>query len=348
MLKWRFGANNPALHCSAAERLPGEIQVRASTGCALFGPYLDLPAGGGVARVLLKEPGSGLITMDVAAETGGRILASQSFELAELGTPILELPITIAEPLSACEIRLHCETEVSANVLGVEIDLTPSASIQPLDPNRPVGWESRKTYKDKIDNGFFLKYLSGPAVLEIGFKGYIEGVVPIVPQAIGIDLGYPGYDGVRLPFADESVDAIYSSHCFEHIDDYKTVLRDWYRLLKVGGYIVITVPHQYLFERRRHMPSTSNLDHKRYYTSESLLKEIGDTFPPNTYRVRSLADNDKNFDYTFTGKEPAPPCYEIEVVLEKIRRPYWNLDDGAFAPSQPRNSRLLLSAVIPG
>ena len=270
--------------------------------------------------------------MDIAAETGGKILASRDFDLSDANGAVLEVPVSVTEPLSACEVRLLCVSDVSVDIVGVEIDLIPRVSNQLLHPDRSVGWEFRKPYREKIEFGFFKKYLSGPVVLEIGFKGYIEGTVPIVPQAIGIDLGYPGYDGKRLPFADESVDAIYSSHCFEHIENYKSALLDWYRLLKVDGYIIIIVPHQYLFERRRKLPSTSNLDHKRFYTPESLLREVGEVFPPNSYRVRSLNDNDKNFDYTLSGKGGGDDCYEIELVLQKIKRPFWNLDDGSVRP----------------
>jgi hypothetical protein len=88
--------------------------------------------------------------------------------------------------------------------------------MQTLNANRPVGTESSKTYALKIANRFVAKYLSGDAVLEIGHKGVAsDAVVTIVPQAIGIDLDYPGYDGETLPFPDESHDAVYSSHCLE-------------------------------------------------------------------------------------------------------------------------------------
>lgn len=47
-----------------------------------------------------------------------------------------------------------------------------------------------------------------------------------------------------LPFEDESVDYIYSSHFFEHLfkDDAQKVIRESFRVLKVGGIIRIGVP----------------------------------------------------------------------------------------------------------
>ncbi len=61
--------------------------------------------------------------------------------------------------------------------------------------------EARKTIAAKERSGFVAKYLSGANILDIGYRGYLEDVVPIVPQAIGVDLNYPGYDGRTLPFA---------------------------------------------------------------------------------------------------------------------------------------------------
>jgi len=194
--------------------------------------------------------------------------------------------------------------------------------------HRSVGFESRKSYSQKIESGFFDKYLSGSSILEIGYKGGLNDVVPIVPQAVGVDLDYPGYNGKTLPFPDESQDAIYTSHCFEHIADYKHALRDWFRVLKIGGFLVIVVPHQHLFERRRNLPSRWNLDHKRFYTPASLLREIEEVFAPNSYRVRHMMDNDLGFDYSVTPLGAGVGCFEIEIVLEKLKQPVWTLDDG--------------------
>ncbi len=197
-----------------------------------------------------------------------------------------------------------------------------------FDPYRKVGLESQKSYRAKIDDGFFNRFLSGEAILDIGFAGHEGDGQPIVLQAIGIDKDYPGYDGIKLPFGDESQDAIYSSHCFEHIEDYSLALQEWYRVLKVGGFLIIIVPHQHLFEKRDAPPSAWNLDHKRFYTPASLLAEIESSLPPNSFRVRHLCDNDLGYDYDIPPLDPATGCFEIELVLEKIAQPHWDVEDG--------------------
>ncbi len=76
---------------------------------------------------------------------------------------------------------------------------------------RPVGGEAAKSFDKRIETGFWSRFITGPHVLDIGFRGYEGEVVPIVEGAIGVDLDYPGYDGRRLPFADGSQDAVFSS-----------------------------------------------------------------------------------------------------------------------------------------
>lgn len=191
--------------------------------------------------------------------------------------------------------------------------------------DRRVGTEARKTYDLKLKNGFIEKYLSGTAILDIGYKGYETNVLPIVPQAIGIDLDYPGYDGETLPFASASQDAVFSSHCLEHVRDARTTIREWFRVLRIGGFLVICVPHQYLYERRIGPPSQWNLDHRRFYTPATLMADVEAALEPNSYRVRHLIDNDFGYDYTLPLHQHPGGCYEIELVLERIAPPAWRL-----------------------
>src|SRR5437763_4670563 len=186
---------------------------------------------------------------------------------------------------------------------------------------RNIGPEAARSYQRRVESGFFKKYLSGKNILDIGYRGEDQTSVPIVERAIVIDLDYPGYDGVHLPFAKDSQDTVFSSHSYEHIGDYGVALREWYRVLRVGGFIVVFVPHKYLYERKSTVPSFFNPDHKRFYTAASLLREFEESLPVNGFRIRHLADNDLGFDYSTPIGEHARGCYEIELVVEKIRRP---------------------------
>ena len=191
---------------------------------------------------------------------------------------------------------------------------------------RRVGEEASKVQQLRIENGFVDAYLSGAHILDIGYRGYIQDVVPIVPQAIGIELDYPGYDGRTLPFPEGSQDAVFASHCLEHIPDFVQAFRDWHRVLKVGGFLVIMVPHQFLYEKRTTLPSRYNGDHQRFYTPASLMGDVERALPPNSYRLRHLADNDRDFEYDIPPERHSGGCYEIELVIEKIAAPSWGLD----------------------
>jgi SAM-dependent methyltransferase len=211
-----------------------------------------------------------------------------------------------------------------------------SSTMAPAD--RFVGVEARKTIALKFADGFVQRYLSGSNILDIGYKGYISDVVPIVPQATGIDLDYPGYDGRTLPFADASQDAVYSSHCLEHIADYRQAIGEWFRVVKPGGYLIIVVPHQFLYEKRSGLPSRWNEDHKRFYTPGSLMTEVEQSLRPNTYRLRQLADNDLDYNYAIGPTQHAGGCYEIELVVQKLAPPHWELEPPPPAPLIPRRS----------
>lgn len=186
---------------------------------------------------------------------------------------------------------------------------------------RNVGPEAARSYRRRMEEGFFERYLCGQHILDIGFQGADPNSVPIVENAIGIGLDYPGYDGIHLPFPDDSQDAVFASHCYEHIGNYRATLREWYRVLRIGGYVVVLVPHKYLYERKSTPPSLFNADHKRFYTPAVLLREFEDALPVNGFRVRHLADNDAGFDYGTPIGQHASGCYEIELVVQKIERP---------------------------
>jgi len=65
--------------------------------------------------------------------------------------------------------------------------------------------------------------------------------------------------------ADESFDFVHSSHCLEHLRDPRAGLASWFRVLRPGGHLVVTVPDEDLYEQGV-FPSTFNRDHKHTFT----------------------------------------------------------------------------------
>jgi hypothetical protein len=186
---------------------------------------------------------------------------------------------------------------------------------------RTLGPETARQQARRLAEGFVERYLSGDHVLDIGFRGGMAGAEPVTAKAIGVELDYPGYDGLHLPFEDFSQDAVFASHTLEHIDDYRSALSDWYRVLRIGGYLVIAVPHQQLYERKAALPSRFNGDHKRFYTPGTLLREMEESLPLGGYRIRSLRDIDDGFSYEMPPERNPVGSYEIEFVAEKIAIP---------------------------
>ena len=83
-----------------------------------------------------------------------------------------------------------------------------------------------------------------------------SGLFRILPHAITVDNGSHSIFNQRIVadvtadcekldmFASCSMDFVYSSHLLEHIEDYKSALAEWWRLVKVGGKLVLYLPHK--------------------------------------------------------------------------------------------------------
>lgn len=90
--------------------------------------------------------------------------------------------------------------------------------------------------------------MSAPVKLDIGGYGAPGG-----QHRVGEDYTTVGThescevqaDMGRLPYADNSVDAIWSSHTLEHapMARVQDILKEWFRVLKPGGRAIIRVPN---------------------------------------------------------------------------------------------------------
>ena len=104
-------------------------------------------------------------------------------------------------------------------------------------------------------------------------------------------------------------------------------LREWFRVLRIGGFLVLMVPSAYLYERRLTVPpSRWSGEHLRSYTPATLLAAVERALEPNTYRVRHLADNDVGYRYDLPTTVHPEGALEIEAVIQRIRPPEWKIE----------------------
>lgn len=106
--------------------------------------------------------------------------------------------------------------------------------------------------------------------------------VPVVPWAMSFDLpdeqfmrysnGNPpkgplhlrGYANA-LPFENNSLDFVYSSHLLEDFADPKPYLSEWSRVLAIGGHLIILVPDKALWEEAVKNGQPPNCSHSHEY-----------------------------------------------------------------------------------
>lgn len=94
-------------------------------------------------------------------------------------------------------------------------------------------------------------------------------------QLFGIEMKPDVYCDVSNPdaldatFKAGSADAVFSSHCLEHIEDYEAALRAWWALIKEGGHLCLYLPHAELYPRIG--THGANPDHKHDFLPADIV-----------------------------------------------------------------------------
>lgn len=114
--------------------------------------------------------------------------------------------------------------------------------------------ETKKT--NKIRGQIFIdKYFQGN-VIDIG-----GGNDPVTPKAKVFDLNDGDAQYITKYENIESYNCVHSSHCLEHMVDVPKAISQWWSLVAKGGYMIITVPDEDLYEQKI-WPPIFNDDHK--------------------------------------------------------------------------------------
>lgn len=89
--------------------------------------------------------------------------------------------------------------------------------------------------------------------------------------AMNPDLTVP--DACHLPMlASSHADFVFSSHTLEHIKEYLKALREWWRVIKPGGYLVLYLPHKAFYPNIG--TEGANPDHVHDFTPDEMIEAM--------------------------------------------------------------------------
>lgn len=157
-------------------------------------------------------------------------------------------------------------------------------------------------------------YLRGRG-LDIG-----AGDFKVLPHAISVDNMNHAQFGFQVRpdvmseaddlsvFGSQSMDFVYSSHTLEHIVDYKKALREWWRVLKQNGYLVLYLPHKDLYPNIGQ--DGANPDHKHDFVNDDVIAAMPDGWDLVANQTRNN-DNEYSMLLIFkkiNGKQNTRSC----------------------------------------
>lgn len=129
-------------------------------------------------------------------------------------------------------------------------------------------WEQSKAAKRRFyDGNFHSRYFAGHGIDIGGAPDPLSQYIGIFPKMLSVRI-WDLKDGdarYMTGVPDNQFDFLHSSHCLEDIEEPYEAMNQWIRIVKPGGFLIITVPDEDLYEQG-HWPSRFNPAHKRTFT----------------------------------------------------------------------------------
>lgn len=138
-----------------------------------------------------------------------------------------------------------------------------------------------KIYPEFISHGYHSRFIMPVAEQIIGYDGLGVDVGCkhrewAYPGAVCVDSSFEdGFDANNLPYSG-ALNYIFSSHCLEHVPNWKEVLKYWYECLDDNGIIFLYLPHtDNEYWDVRFMPTKRHINNLVPEVVEEELKSIG-------------------------------------------------------------------------
>jgi len=172
-----------------------------------------------------------------------------------------------------------------------------------------------------------IEYTKGLGVeVGCGLNKIHTGAIGINLVLSDMDFGYPfgaqiKADGISLPwFTDNSLDYVFSSHCLEHFHEPEKALKEWTRIIREGGYLVLILPHKNYYPNIGN--PQANKDHKHDFLPEDVKKMIDEIRKYEIIRIDTLHDKlkDNKIAITEASKYGHDTLnFSFEIVAKKIK-----------------------------
>jgi ubiquinone/menaquinone biosynthesis C-methylase UbiE len=183
--------------------------------------------------------------------------------------------------------------------------------------------ETAKARNHRLKDGWFEKYapdhMSG---IDIGCQHD-----PLNQTFRRWDLIFGDPDATYMEgVEDNKFQTVYASHVLEHLPDPETALKNWYRILRPGGHLIVLVPHRELYERKKELPSNWNFDHKWFWLPEGDEPPVTKGFKDTIERAIPGADV-VSFEVLTEGIQEVPVNehavgeFSIEAIIRKPQEP---------------------------
>ncbi len=101
------------------------------------------------------------------------------------------------------------------------------------------------------------------------------------------------------------LNVIFVRNALQFLTETRQFLGLCFSKLTLGGLLIVSAPHQFLYERKLRLPSRRNPLHRRFYTANTLLADVEEAIDPGEFRVRYLGESDADFPY-WAGSEREP------------------------------------------
>jgi hypothetical protein len=207
----------------------------------------------------------------------------------------------------------------------------PRETLQPGPlPNLHEAWIGARTLREQsllrlmlAQDSIRAAVTEGPVVELRASTGEQRDSLLPVAAVVEINAGDANAAQAAIRRLKSELSAIFIHDALQFLTETRQFLGLCFSKLTIGGMMLISAPHQFLYERKLRLPSRRNRLHRRFYTPNTLLADVEEAIDPCEYRIRFLGDSDADYA-PWVGLNAEPDGgQDILLAIEKTVRPPW-------------------------